>query len=274
MDWYYAKNGESHGPVTLDDLRARMRDGTLGGRDKVWTPAFGGDWRDARAVPELSGSVPPPAAPQPSVTGGPSPSSVPADPDTPNRELMRRARVSLKGYWGVTVLTVFLWQVIASCAGGFIPCLGGLAVMLVAGAIQFGFARLFLNTARGIPPKVENLFEGFSFFNNTLAAYALTTLFIFLWSLLLIIPGILAAYSYSQVYFILADDPGLPATEAIRRSKAMMRGRRWKLFCLHCRFIGWGLLAILFTLGIGLFWVQAYISTALAHFYETVKERA
>lgn len=273
MDWYYAKNGESHGPVSLADLRKLVREGAVGRSDKVWTPDFGGDWRDVRVVPELCDGTQPTAPPQPPTAAGPVPSSFPADPDTPNRELTQRARISLKGYWGTVVLTLFIWQVIAVCASSGVPCLGPLAVMTVTGAVQFGFARIFLHTARGIPPKIENLFDGFSFFGNTLAAYALTTLFIFLWSLLLLIPGIIASYSYAQVYFILADHPNLSASEAIRRSKTMMRGYRWKLFCLHCRFIGWSLLALLFTLGIGLFWVQAYSSTAQAHFYETIKER-
>ncbi len=268
MDWYYAKDGESRGPVTLDDLRQLVRDGTVRGSDKVWTPAFGGDWRDARTVAELgaAGGTPP------AIPSLPASAAFPADPSTPNAELTRRARASLKGNWTTPVLAVFLWQIIATGAGGFIPCIGPVVVLLMTGAISFGFARLFLNTARGATPKIENLFEGFNTFGNTLAAYVLVTIFILLWMLLLIIPGIMASYSYSQVFFILADNPTLPAGEAIKRSKAMMRGRRWKLFCLHCRFIGWALLALVLTFGIGLFWVQTYVQSSLAHFYETVKD--
>jgi uncharacterized membrane protein len=73
-------------------------------------------------------------------------------------------------------------------------------------------------------------------------AYILTTIFIFLWSLLLIVPGIMAAFSYAMTFFILADDRTVDGLEAIRRSKAMMYGHRWRLCCLVGRFTGWILL--------------------------------
>jgi uncharacterized membrane protein len=88
--------------------------------------------------------------------------------------------------------------------------------------------------------------------------------------LLLIVPGIIAAISYSQTFYILADDPGMDAISAIDKSKKMMRGYKWKYFCLGLRFIGWALLCIL-TLGIGLFWLDTYMQTSFAKFYDDVK---
>ena len=79
-------------------------------------------------------------------------------------------------------------------------------------------------------------------------------LLVFLWSLLLFVPGIIAAYSYSLTFFIIADEPGVGVTEAIRRSKLMMQGNKWKLLCLQMRFFWWALLCEL-TLGIGLLWL-------------------
>ena len=88
---------------------------------------------------------------------------------------------------------------------------------------------------------------------------------------MLIIPGIIAAYAYSMAFFIMADNPSVGALEAIRRSKAIMRGRKAKLFCLDLRFLGWGILCLL-TLGIGFLWLVPYIQASHAHFYEDVRQ--
>lgn len=92
-----------------------------------------------------------------------------------------------------------------------------------------------------------------------------------LWTLLLIIPGIIAAYSYSLVYYILVDEPNLKPLEALRKSKKMMYGNKAKLFYLGLRFIGWALLCVL-TLGIGFIWLAPYIQATRAKFYEDVKK--
>jgi uncharacterized membrane protein len=94
--------------------------------------------------------------------------------------------------------------------------------------------------------------------------------FILLWMLLLIIPGIIAALSYSMTFYIIADDETMDAMEAIDKSKAMMDGYKWKYFCLALRFVGWALLCIL-TLGIGFFWLMPYMQVTNAKFYEDVK---
>jgi uncharacterized membrane protein len=85
--------------------------------------------------------------------------------------------------------------------------------------------------------------------------------------LLLIIPGIMAGLSYSQTFYILSEDPSIGAMDAIRKSKEMMYGNRWKLFCLGLRFIGWLLLCIL-TLGIGFIWLAPYMAVSMAKFYD------
>ncbi len=84
------------------------------------------------------------------------------------------------------------------------------------------------------------------------------------------IPGIVAALSYSQAFYILAENPGIGALEAIRISKRMMYGYKGKLFLLYLSFIGWAILSAL-TLGIGYLWLIPYVSTTLANFYEEVK---
>lgn len=91
-----------------------------------------------------------------------------------------------------------------------------------------------------------------------------------LWSFLLIIPGIIKAFSYAMTPYILEDCPELTATEAIHRSRMMMHGHKFDLFWLYLSFIGWWLLSIL-TLGIGFIWLMPYMQTAAAGFYEEVK---
>ena len=119
--------------------------------------------------------------------------------------------------------------------------------------------------------KVENIFEGFQNFKSAVGAYLLMLLFIFLWMLLLIIPGIIAAFSYSMTFYILADDPSISPMDAIDKSKAMMKGKKWKYFLLNLRFLGWALLCLL-TFGIGFLWLIPYIQVSIAKFYDDIKE--
>ena len=95
-------------------------------------------------------------------------------------------------------------------------------------------------------------------------------LFVALWSLLLIIPGIIKMFSYAMTPFILEENPELTANEAIDRSRAMMKGHKFDLFWLLLSFIGWGILCAL-TLGIGTLWLTPYMQTSIASFYEDVK---
>ena len=87
-------------------------------------------------------------------------------------------------------------------------------------------------------------------------------IFVFLWSLLLIIPGIIALFSYSFVYLIAADEPDLLAMEIIAKSKKLTRGHKWQIFRLFWRFFGWFLLSCM-TFGIGFLWSQDFPSTKL-----------
>ena len=91
-----------------------------------------------------------------------------------------------------------------------------------------------------------------------------------LWSLLLIIPGIIKSLSYAMTPYILEENPELTASEAIHRSRLMMHGHKFDLFWLYLSFLGWAILC-LFTLGIGYFWLMPYIQTSEAAFYEEVK---
>jgi uncharacterized membrane protein len=191
---------------------------------------------------------------------------------TENVVLMQMARESLKGKWGLAIGTFIVYMVIA---GGLqmIPFIGPIASLIIMGPLVLGLAIFSLSISRNQDAKLEQLFHGFNNFGNALAAYLLMVLFILLWLLLLIIPGIIAALSYSMTFFIIADDPEIKPMDAIDKSKKMMDGYKWKYFCLGLRFLGWALLCIL-TLGIGFLWLFPYIQVSTAKFYEDVKDTA
>ena len=129
----------------------------------------------------------------------------------------------------------------------------------------------FLNKARGESAEFENLFDGFKVFIRSFLLCLLEFVFIMLWTLLFIVPGIIKSFSYSMAYFILKDNPDIGANEAITRSRKMMAGHKGKLFLLYLSFIGWILLCCL-TLGIGILWLYPYMTLSVANFYEDLKK--
>ena len=149
---------------------------------------------------------------------------------------------------------------------GVIAVVWSLVILVLGGAVSLGYAKFNLNLVDGQPPRFDDLFSQFYRLWAGFCLQLLTGLFIFLWSLLFIIPGIVAAYSYAMAPYILAENPDMTVREAIAASKEMMRGSRWRLFCLGFSFIGWSMLCIL-TLGIGNLWLRPYREAAQAAFY-------
>ena len=144
------------------------------------------------------------------------------------------------------------------------------AVYFVLGSIiQVGYARFNLELVDRREPSFDALFAYFPCWKTMASARFLQSLYVLLWSLLLIIPGIIAGYSYAMTEYILAEHPDLTASEAIDCSKQMMSGNRWRLFCMQFSFIGWNLLSAL-TLGIGSLWVRPYQQAATAAFYREI----
>lgn len=215
---------------------------------------------------------------------------------TSNKDLMEEARASLAGNWGMGVLGYVLYTALSMsisffiiAAAGFVGVVSGLAggnaelatasinvfsqffQLLIAGAMTVGFYGYYLGIAQEDEARLELLFIGFRRFWKSLGVYFFYMLFVYLWLLLFIIPGIIKAFSYSMAFFIIADDEDCGPLEAITRSKEMMKGNKWNFFCLNWRFFGWSLLALFFTFGIGFLWVVPYMQTSMAKFYEDVK---
>jgi uncharacterized membrane protein len=188
---------------------------------------------------------------------------------TENKILMQQARETLAGKWGIAIGTFALYAIIMIVLGS-IHKVGGIINLIVGGPMALGISTFSLSFSRGTGTKLNQIFEGFKRFETSLVAYLIMILFTLLWSLLLIVPGIIASISYSQTFFILVDEPSVGGREAVRRSKKMMNGYKWKYFCLQLRFVGWALLSIL-TLGIGLLWLVPYMGISRAKFYDDVK---
>ena len=186
-----------------------------------------------------------------------------------NKELMAEARESLSGNWGLAIGTFLVYGIIISSLQ-FIPTVGPVLVLFIAGPMLVGISMFSLSLSRGENARLEQIFEGFKNYGTVLGAYLLMVVLILLWMLLLIIPGIIAAIAYSQTFYILAEDDAISSMDALKKSKEMMDGYKWKYFCLGLRFIGWALLCIL-TLGIGFLWLSPYIQISYAKFYEDIK---
>ena len=186
-----------------------------------------------------------------------------------NSEIRRAARYALKGNWTQAVLATLVFTLVTAAAGS-IPFAG----LLVVCPLEFGFMLCFLRLIRGEDSSemVGDQFSVFNKYGRTLGTSLLMTLYILLWCLLFVIPGIIMSYAYAMTPYIMNDRPDLDASDCIHESRVMMKGYKWKLFCLDLSFIGWALLCIL-TLGIGFLWLQPYIEASHAKFYEELKAR-
>ena len=219
------------------------------------------------------------------------------------KTLRARARASLAGNWGVSIGVAALAALLGGLLTGnsFLPNISytlpiefpllerigaelnegfkvgrltlsfsdglfSLAQALIGGTLNLGFARFLLKQQRGERAEFNDLFSQFDRFGTGFAQRFLRSLYVFLWGLLLVIPGIMAGFSYAMTPFILEDHPELTANEAITRSKELMEGHKMDLFILDLTFIGWDLLAGL-TWNLGHLALNPYKNAAYAAFY-------
>ena len=151
-----------------------------------------------------------------------------------------------------------------------ISAIGTLLKVLLLNPVEIGCRSFFVKNLHEAASEGE-IKNGFSQYARNVGAMLLREIFQVLWTLLFIIPGIVKAYSYRMVPYILAEDPSCGAREAITRSRRMMNGHKWDTFVLDLSFIGWYLLSVL-TLGILLiFWVNPYHYNTDAALYEQLR---
>ena len=189
------------------------------------------------------------------------------------REYRKLARETLgQSIFGTKWMYGLLAVLVYTLLLGAVSALGvGILGLLISGPLAYGLISVYLRIVRNEDEKadVARLFDGFKEkFGESVLTILLEEIFIFLWSLLLIIPGIIKSYAYSASMYLVRER-NLQGNEAITESRRLMNGNKWKLFCLDLSFIGWYLLGML-CLGIGVFWVYPYHQAARTHFFEDI----
>ena len=194
-----------------------------------------------------------------------------------NATLRANARAQLGGNifrnkW-MMMLAVCLILPLAEAIAAELYIFGAVAIAVISGPISYGVARTTVECVEGRKWNVSHAFYGFSEdFGGSALLGLLSGLFTALWSLLLIVPGIVKAYSYSMAFYIRQEGGGQnkDAIDCITESRMMMDGHKGQLFCLDLSFLGWYLLGAL-CLGIGILFVAPYHEMARANFYEALK---
>ena len=187
-------------------------------------------------------------------------------------ELKQQAKEQLKGNLGMIVLSGIIYFAIVF-ALSFIPYIGTVGSIIIAPPLVLGLYKMLLNVTYGDKAEVATLFEPFqTCFASSVILNLLVGIFTFLWSLLLIIPGIIKTYAYSMSFYILAENPNMTATEAITESKTIMDGHKMELFVLMLSFIPWILLACV-TFGLAYIYVLPYMYLTMTNFYHNIKRQ-
>ena len=185
-------------------------------------------------------------------------------------DMKRRAKALLggsifKNRWMMALLVCLILSAITAAAGTVIP---GLGIAIVVGPMTYGIKKMFLKQAReDRDMNLGDMFCGFTDdFGGTFLMGLLSTLFVLLWMLLLIIPGIIKGYAYELIYYIKADHPEYDWRTCLKESERMMKGHKWEMFVLDLSFLGWIIVGAL-CLGIGDLWVVPYIEATKTQFY-------
>jgi len=202
-------------------------------------------------------------------------------------ELKDIAKEKLKGNWANAILVCLVVLILTGgvsltisgrefilygARGRSTYNFGDLIKLIIGGPMSLGMVSYFLNLIRDKEARIEDTFSGFRNFASAFLVQLLSEIFILLWALLLIIPGIIAALSYSMAYYILQDNPELSAMDVIRESKKLMDGEKARLFVLGLSFLGWIIVGVI-TCGIGFLWITPYMNATTAAFYEDLKRR-
>ena len=232
----------------------------------------------------------------------------------PASKIREIARNALAGYWKQVILGVVIYflltsgvEIVLNNLFAFtnpielyeqsivqkLPYGGGIYQLIIGGPLELGFTIFLLTFFR--KRKIDNtlLFEGFSRFGKALLLLVLMSVKIMLWSLLFVIPGIIAAFRYSQAFYVLADNPDMSVSRCIKESCRIMAGNKGRYFYLQLTFIGWyilanipsgiftslldsdGAFAIVMTilLSLPVVVVDAYMMVSVTAFYELATER-
>ena len=174
-------------------------------------------------------------------------------------------------WMSAVLINLIMWGV--SAIAGSLSM--GLLVMLVLGPLACGVNACYLKNANDHKQiEIENMFAGFKVdFGGTFLLGLLMDIFITLWTMLFVIPGIIKYYSYSMSYYVKAEHPEYNWRQCIDESRRLMNGHKGELFIQDLSFIGWAILGSM-CLGVGFLWVDAYQESAKAEFYKDLTGQA
>lgn len=216
--------------------------------------------------------------------------------------IKRRARGQLSGT-GSNYFFIVLVIMAILIVSYFLEVFGSLLMLLLSGPILLGLSIFSINIVRSQrvheskgktgmflsftdmsyqinavknpnnhSTKLSTVFYGFKYFIKALGLYLWITLITLVWSLLLIVPGIVKLLGMSMSFFIMADRPGsMSITNAVRISEKIMQGHKMKFFLLNLSFIGWTIFSIM-SFGLGLFVTIPFLTASYAVFYDELKE--
>lgn len=202
------------------------------------------------------------------------------------KELKLQAKESLRGRWFKIILIVLFTTILLSTQSyieSYYQIRGidltlkfsspfRIINLILYGFISTGLCRYLLNFTNPIMDEdFGDIFSYGKYFFKLLGLHLLITLVTFLGLLLLIVPGIILGYCYSQAFYLMAEDPELSITECMKKSRQLMDGHKGELFLLHLSFLGWGILAVL-TAGIGSLWLNPYFKVTETYYYLYLKE--
>ena len=171
-------------------------------------------------------------------------------------------------------ISVFIEENLAAILGfvGIFAAIGfvmSIAMFFLSSIVSVGYQKFNLDLVDGRHPEIGSLFSYFKHWKNAVLSNLYVTVYVFLWTLLCVIPGIIAEYRYAMVPYILAEKPYLTPQQALDESKTLMQGNKWDLFRLQFSFIGWMMLCIL-SCGIGFIWLIPYMNASYAEFYRRI----
>ena len=225
-----------------------------------------------------------------------------------SKELRAKAWASLKGKYWLAVAVVLVLGILVSVGSSLVTCsqnmtelldmvdpsemdstmelgaavisgiasvfgtVGFLITVFIGHASTVGIAHYFIKNTDS-KPSFADAFSGFKVkYGRNVGTLFLVNIKIALWSLLLVIPGIIKIFEYAIIPYILADDPEISSKDAFKKARKMMKGNKWRLFKLNFSFIGWGILCVL-TCGVGTLFLMPYINAAQAEFYTELKNK-
>lgn len=209
------------------------------------------------------------------------------------------ARESLKGKWGVAILAFIIATAFGSTGssitsssseevdlsmlsqlstqeilttlavfGGAI-ILGLVVSVILSSLVSIGYAQFNIDLVDGDDPKITTLFSKGKQVGTAIVANLLVFIRVLFGLILFVVPGIIAIYKYSMVNYVIADNPGISAKEALEQSREIMKGNKLRYFLFGLSFIGWCFVAVL-TLGIAGLWIAPYINASCAAFYREI----